>query len=394
VTLFKYREQLYSSVYGLGDAVNYFYGYLVPSTGYVTQFDLTKYFCGFLLRIPEKNSPWQLNGFKRQDKLFKVFREHKRWANILGVSYVGQLNQATSQKRDADLIKISEALHEKKIARIADKIYKREKDVRVILIAGPSSSGKTTFSKRLSVHLMVLGLQPVQISLDNYFVDRDLTPLDEKGDYNFETIKALDIDLFNQNLQDLIAGKETYLPKFDFTTGKQTRKDSMMQMKENQILVIEGIHGLNPELTASIPAKAKYGIFVSALTQISIDAQNPIPSTDNRLIRRIVRDYRFRNYSALDTLARWDSVRKGEEHYIFPYQENADSMFNSALLYELAVLKTFAEPIIKAVPETRPEYAEAQRLLKFLSYLKQISARDIPPTSIIREFLGGSSFVY
>lgn len=394
VTLFKYREQLYSSVYGLGDAVNYFYGYLVPSTGYITQFDLTKYFCGFLLRIPEKNSPWQMNGFKRQDKLFKVFREHKKWANILGVSYVGQLNQATSQKRDADLIKISEALHEKKIARIADKIYKRKKDVRVILIAGPSSSGKTTFSKRLSVHLMVLGLQPVQISLDNYFVDRELTPRDENGDYNFETIKALDIDLFNQNLQDLIAGKEAYLPKFDFTTGKQTRKDSMMQMKENQILVIEGIHGLNPELTSSIPDIAKYGIFVSALTQISIDAQNPIPSTDNRLIRRIVRDYRFRNYSALDTLARWDSVRKGEEHYIFPFQENANSMFNSALLYELAVLKTFAEPIIKAVPETRPEYAEAQRLLKFLSYFKQISARDIPPTSIVREFLGGSSFIY
>ena len=292
------------------------------------------------------------------------------------------------------LIFIAFCLHEKKIARIADKIYKRKKDVRVILIAGPSSSGKTTFSKRLSVHLMVLGLQPVQISLDNYFVDRELTPRDENGDYNFETIKALDIDLFNQNLQDLIAGKEAYLPKFDFTTGKQTRKDSMMQMKENQILVIEGIHGLNPELTSSIPDIAKYGIFVSALTQISIDAQNPIPSTDNRLIRRIVRDYRFRNYSALDTLARWDSVRKGEEHYIFPFQENANSMFNSALLYELAVLKTFAEPIIKAVPETRPEYAEAQRLLKFLSYFKQISARDIPPTSIVREFLGGSSFIY
>lgn len=394
VTLFKYREQLFSSVYGLGDAVNYFYGYLVPSTGFITQFDLTKYFCGFLLRIPEKNSPWQLNGFKRQDKLFKVFREHKKWANILGVSYVGQLNQATSQKRDADLIKISEALHEKKIARIADKIDKRKKEVRVILIAGPSSSGKTTFSKRLSVQLMVLGLQPVQISLDNYFVDRELTPRDENGDYNFETIKALDIELFNQNLQDLIAGKEVYLPKFDFTTGKQTRKDSRMQMSENQILVIEGIHGLNPELTASIAPKSKYGIFVSALTQISIDAQNPIPSTDNRLIRRIVRDYRFRNYSALETLSRWDSVRKGEEHYIFPYQENADSMFNSALLYELAVLKTFAEPIIKAVPETRPEYAEAQRLLKFLSYFKQVSARDIPPTSILREFLGGSSFVY
>ena len=394
VMLFKYREQLYTSVYGLGDVVNYFFGYLVPSTGYITQFDLTRYFCGLLLRIPEKNSPWQLNGLKRQDKLFKIFREHKKWANILGVSYVGQLNQATAEKRDNELIKISEALHEKKTARIADKIYKHKKDIKIILIAGPSSSGKTTFSKRLSVQLMVLGLQPVQISLDNYFIDRELTPRDENGDYNFETIHALDIGLFNQNLVDLIEGKEAFLPKFDFTSGKQTRDALPMKLGTNQLLVIEGIHGLNPELTANIPVKAKYKIFVSALTQISIDGQNPIPSTDNRLIRRIVRDYRFRNYSALDTLSRWESVRKGEEEYIFPFQENADAMFNSALLYELAVLKTFAEPIIKAVPENRPEYAEAQRLLKFVSYFRQISAREIPPTSILREFLGGSSFIY
>lgn len=394
VDLFNSRSDMYTSVYGVNDLVNYFYGYLVPSTSYIKVFDLHKYFNGLIIRIPERQSPETIGPAPDQPKLFKVFREHKRWINILNVPYVGDLNKASKEIRENQLIKISEALHEKKIARISDRIYKNRHDLKMILIAGPSSSGKTTFSKRLSVQLMVLGIRPVQISLDNYFVDREKTPLDENGEYNFETIKAIDTELFNQNLIDLIAGKTIQVPKFDFASGKRSYNHQTMSLAKDQILVIEGIHGLNPELTNMIPEKCKYKVFVSALTQISIDAHNPIPSTDNRLIRRIVRDYRFRNYSALETLKRWESVRHGEENYIFPFQENADVMFNSALLYELAVLKTYAEPILSAVQQNQPEYAEAARLLKFLSYFNPLSSREIPPTSILREFLGGSSFIY
>lgn len=391
--LFETRQEMYTSVYGLGNHINYFYGYLVPSTGYITEFDIQKYFRGFLIRVPERENFEIKPKVALQPKLFKVFREHKKWINILDVNYVGSLNNATRQKRDTDLIKISEALHEKRIARIADKIYKSREKVRVILISGPSSSGKTTFSKRLSIQLMVLGLRPVQISLDNYFVDRELTPRDENGEYNFETLQAIDITLFNENLSDLLQGKDVLLPRFDFTTGKRNNGERL-KISGDQVLIVEGIHGLNPGLTPSIRPQCKFGIFVSALTQISIDAHNPIPSTDNRLIRRMVRDYRFRNYSALDTLRRWESVRHGEEQYIFPFQENADVMFNSALLYELAVLKTYAEPLLKTIPENETEYAEALRLMKFLSYFQPVSAREIPPTSILREFLGGSSFIY
>lgn len=391
--LFETRQEMYTSVYGLGNHMNYFYGYLVPSTGYITEFDIQKYFRGFLIRVPERENFEIKPKVALQPKLFKVFREHKKWINILDVNYVGSLNKATRQRRDTDLIKISEALHEKRIARIADKIYKSREKVRVILISGPSSSGKTTFSKRLSIQLMVLGLRPVQISLDNYFVDRELTPRDENGEYNFETLQAIDITLFNENLNDLLLGKDVLLPRFDFTTGKRNNGERL-KISSDQVLIVEGIHGLNPGLTPSIRPQCKFGIFVSALTQISIDAHNPIPSTDNRLIRRMVRDYRFRNYTALDTLRRWESVRHGEEQYIFPFQENADVMFNSALLYELAVLKTYAEPLLKTIPENETEYAEALRLMKFLSYFQPVSAREIPPTSILREFLGGSSFIY
>lgn len=392
--LFKTRSKVYTSIYRMDGNVNYFYGYLVPSTAYINLFNVVKYYNGLLIQVPKRSNPEELEDLIIQHKLFKIFREHKNWINILEVPYVGYLNMSINQKKTTELIKISEALHEKKIAHIADKITKQEHNVKLVLISGPSSSGKTTFSKRLSVQLQVLGLKPMQISLDNYFVDRQLTPRDENGDYDFECIEAIDVELFNEHLLQLLNGKEVEVPVFDFVEGKKTYNGTKLQMHKNTILVIEGIHGLNPKLTPIIPDELKFKIFVSALTQISIDAHNPIPSTDNRLIRRIVRDYRYRGYSALDTLRRWDSVRRGEEKNIFPYQENADVMFNSALLYELGVLKTTADPIIKAVTENQPEFAESVRLLKFLSFFQPISDREIPPTSILREFLGGSSFIY
>ncbi|OQC61479.1 MAG: Uridine kinase [Bacteroidetes bacterium ADurb.Bin012] len=392
--LFGRRHEMYTSVYGLNGFINYFYGYLVPSTGYLTLYDIRHYYKGLLIRVPDPENFEIPPAVTHQPKLFKVFREHKKWINILDVPFVGNLNKATSEKRDTDLIKISEALHEKRIARIADKIYRWYDKVKIVLISGPSSSGKTTFSKRLSIQLMVLGLKPVQISIDNYFVDREHTPRDEKGEYDFESLQAIDIDLFNENLNDLLIGREVRLPRFDFNSGRRSYYNGTFKMKPDQVLIIEGIHGLNPDLTPHIDPARKFGIFVSALTQISIDAQNPISSTDNRLFRRMVRDYRFRGYSALETLRRWDSVRNGEEKNIFPFQENADVMFNSALLYELAVLKTYAEPLLKTIPEIEPEHAEALRLMKFLSYFQPISSREIPPTSILREFLGGSSFIY
>ena len=392
--LFKTRNQLYSSVYHLEDAVNYFYGYLVPSTGYLKKFNVVQYFNGLLLQVPKQKHPEELDEIVVQNKMFKIFREHKKWCEILEVPYVGSLNTAVIEKRDYELIQISEALHEKKIAKIADNIFKKRNEARLILIAGPSSSGKTTFSMRLSVELRVLGFKTVQISLDNYFINRDFTPKDEFGDYDFECIEALDIEQFNRDLLELMDGNTVEIPRFDFITGKRYYNNTKLKLAKDSLIIVEGIHGLNPKLTHLIEEKMKYRIFVSALTQLAIDKQNPIPTTDNRLIRRIVRDYRNRGYSALDTLKRWESVRKGEDQNIFPYQENADIMFNSALLYELGVLKTFAEPILKVVPENMPEYAEAVRLLKFISYFLPISEREIPPTSILREFLGGSSFVY
>ncbi|MEI6820426.1 MAG: nucleoside kinase [Bacteroidota bacterium] len=392
--LFKTRNQLYSSVYKLDNTVNYFYGFLVPSTGYLKWFEIVKYVEGILVRVPKRRNPIELEEVKVEDKLFKIFREHKKWGVILDVPYVGSLNRAVAEKRATDLIKISEAHHEKLISKIAEAIYNKTEIVKLVLIAGPSSSGKTTFSKRLSIQLQVLGYKTVLISLDNYFVNRELTPKDENGEYDYESLRAIDVELFNNNLIDLMNGNEIKVPKFDFASGKQFFNHETLKITNNSLIIVEGIHGLNPGLTPLIDEKLKYKIFVSALTQIAIDKQNPIPTTDNRLIRRIVRDYRYRGYSALDTLRRWESVRRGEDVNIFPYQENADIMFNSALIYELGVFKTFAEPIIKGVPENQPEYAEAVRLLKFFSYFKHISEREIPPTSIIREFLGGSSFVY
>lgn len=392
-SLFEYRTDHYSSVYHLNGLNNYFYGYLVPSTGLLSTFALEPYNHGLLLRLPVVGNPEVINKPLKQEKLFRIFREHKKWVNILGVPYVGNLNQAIATGNDSDLIKVAEALHEKKIARIADKIYKKG-GVKLVLISGPSSSGKTTFSKRLGVQLTVLGYRVSTISLDDYFVNRELTPRDENGEYDFETIKAIDVTLFNDHLSQLIEGKEVTIPRFDFTTGQRNPNGHKLQLKKNGILVVEGIHGLNPELTSSIDESQKFGIFVSALTQIAIDSQNPIPTTDNRLIRRIVRDFRHRNYSALETIKRWPSVRKGEELYIFPYQENADVMFNSALFYELAVLKSYAEPVLREVQQNTPEYAEAYRLLKFISYFKNMSLKEVPPTSILREFLEGSSFIY
>lgn len=391
--LFRTRHLLYTSVYRLEGSINYYYGFLMPSTGFIKVFNLEFYHQGMLFQPPSKHNPLQTSRINAQTKLFSIFQEHKKWISILGVPHVGELNLAVEQKQTASLIQVSEALHEKKVATIADDIHSRD-NVKIVLISGPSSSGKTTFCKRLSVQLEVLGYKPVQVSIDNYFVERNQTPTDEHGDYDFECLQAIDLALFNKHLQSLLKGESVQIPTFDFAQGKKIYNGNTLRMNEKSILILEGIHGLNPQLTAMIDNKYKYKVFVSALTQIAIDSQNPIPTTDNRLIRRMVRDYRYRGYSALDTMKRWSSVRKGEEKWIFPFQEQADVMFNSALLCELSVLKYYAEPLLRDVPETMPQFAEAVRLLKFLSYFKAIAEKDIPPTSILREFFGGSSFVY
>ncbi len=395
VKLFKTRPILFTSVYKLDDQIDYFYGYLVPSTGYLKVFDLIPYYDGMLLRFPTQDNPEELGPIVEQPKLFEIFREYKQWVEILGVSTVGSINEQVQDGKAGDLIKISEALHEKKVAQIADMI-KHRGDVRLVLIAGPSSSGKTTFSKRLSVQLRVIGYQPVTISLDNFFVDREKTPRDENGDYDFESLYALDLELFNQVMNQLIAGQEVELPKFNFQEGKRYYDGTKVKLSDRGIIVIEGIHGLNPELSKHIDDKYKFKIYVSALTQIGIDYHNRIPTTDNRLLRRMIRDYQFRGYSLVDTLKRWPSVRRGEERNIFPFQEEADVMFNSALIYEFNVLKKHLEPLLREVPETVYEYSEAVRLLKFLSYFVPIrrEEREIPPTSILREFISGSAFKY
>lgn len=391
--LFKTRSRVYTSVYYLEDCVNYYYGYLVPSTAYLDIFHLEHYYDGILLQAPSRSNPTRCSRVIRYEKLFNIFKEHKKWVNILGVPYIGELNTFIEQKTVSNLIKVSEALHEKKMSEIADLIHDK-KQIKIILVSGPSSSGKTTFSKRISVQLKVLGYDSVLLSTDDYFVEREDTPKDSNGNYNFECPEALDLDLFNKHLSELLEGKIVDMPTFDFVDGKKKYLGKKLQIQDNTLLIIEGIHALNPILTSAIDDSIKYKIFVSALTQISIDSQNPIPTTDNRLIRRMVRDYRYRGYSALDTLQRWQSVRHGEEKYIFPFQEKADIMFNSALLCELGILKLYAEPILHEVPENVPEYSEAVRLLKFLSYFKLIPEKEIPPTSILREFFGGSSFIY
>lgn len=392
--LLKNSKQMYSNIYWLGDYPDYFYGYLAPSTGYIKVFDLCKYYNGMLLRIPTSSNPEEVAPIILQDKMFDIFREHKEWNKIIGIDTLGQLNEATQNGKITDIIKISEALQEKKIAKIADTIVEQTPMPRIILISGPSSSGKTTTAKRLEVQLMVLGIFPQVISLDNYFVNRQDTPKDENGDYDFENIEALDLALFNKQLLQLLNGEQVELPRFSFETGQRSYCGDQIQMQQNSVLLIEGIHALNPMLTSQIPNDKKFKIYVSALTALCIDEHNRISTTDNRLIRRIVRDYQYRGYSAQETIRRWPSVRRGEEKYIFPFQEEADVMSNSALLFELGVLKQYVEPILREVSPQSEEYAEASRLLKFFSYLTPISVREIPPTSVLREFLFGSSFKY
>ena len=392
--LFEQQGTLFSYLYFVNGLANYFYGHHVPSTGYLTNFGLVQYFDGLLLQVPQTDNFEKLNQVTRQEKLFGIFKEHKKRARILDVPDLGKLNEYTELGKSGDIIKISEALHEKKIAEIANQIDDLRDDVKIILIAGPSASGKTTFSKRLAVQLAVNGMVPHMISLDDYFVDREKTPLDEHGEYDFESLDAIDIDFFNQQLLQLSNGEEIELPKFNFSVGKRFKSGQKLQLGSGHLLIVEGIHGINPGLTPHITDKQSFKIFLSALTQVSFDDHNHISTTDNRLIRRMIRDSMYRGYSAADTIKRWPSVRSGEEKNIFPYQENADVMFNSAMVYELAVLKKYAEPLLKNVPENQIEFCEANRLLKFFSYIKSIDDFEIPPTSLIREFLGGSSFRY
>lgn len=394
VRLIRYMPYNEVTIYRLGNYVDIEYGALVPSTGYVKYFELNKYNTGIILRFPEPINPTQISPIKNWNKLFSVYRESKAWGAILNINNIGRLNEFASQKKIFDIIKIQEALHEKKIAIIADEISKRSGSVKLILIAGPSSSGKTTFSKRLSVQLMVNGLNPIALSLDNYFLNHEQSPVDEDGNLDFECIKALDLELLNSQLIDLLKGKEAQIPEYDFKTGKRKATTKPLRISENTCIIMEGIHGLNEELTSSIPAHNKFKIYASALTQLCIDDYNRIPTTDTRLIRRMVRDAKFRGYSAKDTISRWPSVRRGEERNIFPFQENADVMFNSALIYELSVLKQFAEPLLKEITVEDKEYHEARRLLKFLELFLPIDYEEIPPTSILREFISGSSFKY
>lgn len=393
VKLLKTSGSIYTTYYKIGDYVDYYYGTLLTNTSQLYLFGLEKYYDGMLLRIPSLKNPDVLGEMTRQDKMFEIFKEHHRWQSILGIRTVGDFNQAIDANYSTDIINISEALQEKKIAKIAEEIASR-KGVKLVLLAGPSSSGKTTSCKRLSIQLAVNGLKPLQISLDDYFVDREKTPKDASGEYDYESIYALDLDLINEQFNALFRGEEVELPKYDFQSGKSKKSGNKLKMNDNNVLVVEGIHALNPELTAHIPQEQIFRVYASALTTILLDNHNYIPTTDNRLLRRIIRDYKYRGVSAQETIHRWPSVRAGENKWIFPFQENADAMLNTAMLYELAVIKTQAEPLLQQVPENCEEYAEAYRLLKFLKYFKGIPYNNLPPTSLLREFLGGSSFHY
>ena len=385
--------RLYTTYYEIDGYKDYYYGTLLTNTRQLYLFGLEKYYDGMLLRIPSRDDPSRLGELIRQDKMFDIFQEHHRWQHILGMSTVGDFNEAVQQGRSTDLINVSEALQEKKISQIADMISTR-RGVRMVLISGPSSSGKTTFCKRLSIQLLTCGVKPVPVSLDDYFVNREETPKDDSGEYDYESLYALDIELLNRQLNALFAGEEVELPRYNFQTGRSERSGRRLRLAADEVLVVEGIHALNPELTAQIPEEQKFRVYASALTTILLDAHNYIPTTDNRLLRRIIRDYKYRGVSAQETIHRWPSVRAGENKWIFPYQENADIMFNTALLFELAVIKSQAEPLLELVPENADEYAEAYRLLKFLKYISPIPNRQLPPTSLLREFLGGSSFKY
>ena len=393
VKLLRTSGSIYTTYYKIGEYVDYYYGTLLTNTSQLYLFGLEKYYDGMLLRIPSVSNPDELGEMTRQDKMFDIFKEHHRWQEILGIRTVGDFNQAIDAGHATDIINISEALQEKKLAKIAEEIASR-KGVKLVLLAGPSSSGKTTSCKRLSIQLAVNGLKPLQISLDDYFVDRDKTPKDENGDFDFESIYALNLDLLNEQFNALFRGEEVELPKYDFPSGKSVKSGKKLKLEPNNVLVVEGIHALNPELTAHVPEEQIFRVYASALTTILLDNHNYIPTTDNRLLRRIIRDYKYRGVSAQETIHRWPSVRAGENKWIFPYQENADAMFNTAMLYELSVLKMQAEPLLQQVPENCEEHAEAYRLLKFLKYFKGIPYNNLPPTSLLREFLGGSSFHY
>lgn len=393
VKLLESVGSLYTHYYKLGNSIDYFYGSLLTHTGGLRVFDLIPYHDGCLLRVPSMKDPDKLEEMVSQQKLLDIFDEHHTWQDIVGISTVGDFNRACINGHATDLINVSEALQEKKIARIADEINSR-KGVRIVLIAGPSSSGKTTFSKRLAIQLMACGLKPYPVSLDDYFIDREKTPLDEHGEYDFESLYALNLELFNTHMKALLAGQEVILPKYNFQEGKSESSGNVLKLEENTILILEGIHALNPDLLPQIDEACKYKIYVSAITTIMLDDHNYIPTTDNRLLRRIVRDFKYRGCSALDTIRRWPSVQAGENKWIFPYQEHADILFNSALLFELAVIREQAIPLLEQVPENVSEYSEAYRLRKFLRYFVPMPSLQIPPTSLLREFLGGSSFQY
>ena len=393
VKLLKSTGRIFTTYYDIDGYMDYYYGSLLTNTSQLYLFGLEKYYDGLLLRLPSRDHPDELGEMTHQDKMFGIFKEHHQWQDILGLRTIGDLNDAISQGYSPQLIMVAEALQEKKISRIADEIARR-KGVKLVLIAGPSSSGKTTTCKRLSVQLAVNSIKPVAISLDDYFLDRDKTPRDEKGDYDFEHLHALNLPLLNEQLSALFRGEEVELPRYDFPTGTSQKSGRRLRLGENEILVVEGIHALNPELTSLIPEEQIFRVYASALTTLLLDNHNYIPTTDNRLLRRIIRDHKYRAVTAQETIRRWPSVRAGENKWIFPFQENADAMFNTAMLFELAVIKGQAEPLLEQVPENCPEHAEAYRLLKFLRYIKPIPDTQIPPTSLIREFLGGSSFQY
>ncbi|MCQ2255222.1 MAG: nucleoside kinase [Bacteroidaceae bacterium] len=393
VKLLQYTGKIYTTVYEIDGYYDYYYGSLLPCTSMANLFDLISYHDGMLLRVPSKENNGELEPYTVQTKVGETFREHHRWNKILGITTIGDFNEAVERGFSTDLINISEALQEKKIAKIAEQIAER-KEVKIVLLAGPSSSGKTSTCKRLSIQLITCGKKPLQISLDDYFVDREKTPRQSNGDYDYESIYSLNLDLFNQHLSELLEGKEVQLPRYNFIKGKSEMSDKVLKMEEDNVLVIEGIHALNPMLTSKIDNKHIFRLYASALTSILLDEHNYIPTTDNRLLRRIVRDAKTRGCDARETIRRWPSVREGEHKWIFPFQENADAVFNSAMLFELAVLKNQAEPMLERVPENCPEYSEAYRLLKFLKYIPKVPDMHIPPTSLLREFLGGSSFEY
>lgn len=396
IALLRTRPHLYVTVYHLADMVGYLYGALAPSTGYIHLFGLSRYYNGIYLAVPKRTAPYELESMIHQDKMFDIFKEYTAWVDVMGVSNIGSLNTKVLAGDSSELIKIAEAFHEKKLASVADAIHdaNRSRGVRIVLISGPSSSGKTTFAKRLGIQLRILGLKPVLISLDDYFVEREQTPLDENGEYDYETIDAIDVRTFNEHLNTLLSGGSVDVPRYDFITGKRLWHDTPLSFDERSVLVVEGIHGLNPQLTAQVDDAAKFKIYISCFTSVSMDDLSRIATTDNRLIRRIVRDYRTRGNNATETLRRWESVRRGEDKYIFPYQENADVMFNSSLFYEISVLKAFVEPMLHEVSDVAPEYGEASRLLKFIDNFIAVAPDEIPPTSILREFIGGSSFKY